>query len=187
VESRHSEERKRSLHDLCIDQPIFIPKIITVPIQIKTFFSMFNQNPHLVTSYFGSLVKNVGGKWSKIFEPDHQYASYYLAGLTFYRLDGLFNAGEIDRKYRKVKFYLTMLVPMIASNDELPPLNSQRKVDRYCEPLIEKLNDEKKCKDIFLTAAQIIDNSGANIEDKQALKSKAMTEQILNAYNGEKI
>lgn len=76
---------------------------------------------------------------------------------------------------------------MIASNDELPPLNSQRKVERYCAPLIEKLNNEEKCKNIFLTAAQIIDNSGADIEDKQALKSKAMTEQILNAYNGEKI
>lgn len=162
-------------------------KIITVPIQIKAFFSMFNQNPHLVTSYFGSLVKNVGEQGSKIFEPDHQFAPYYLAGLAFYRLDGLFNAGEIDKKYRKVKFYLTMLVPMIASNEELPPLNSQRKVENYCAPLIEKLNDEKKCKDIFLTAAQIIDNSGANIEDKQALKSKAMTEQILNAYNGKKI
>jgi hypothetical protein len=162
-------------------------KIITVPIQIKTFYSMFNQNPHLVTSYFGSLVKNVGEQGSKIFEPDHQFAPYYLAGLTFYRLDGLFNSGEIDKKYRKVKFYLTMLVPMIASDDDLPPLNSQRKAERYCAPLIEKLNDEEQCKRIFITAAQIIDNSGADIEDKQALKSKAMTEQILGAYNGEKI
>lgn len=162
-------------------------KIITVPIQIKSFYSMFHQNPHLVTSYFGSLVKNVGEQGSKIFEPDHQFAPYYLAGLTFYRLDSLFNSGEIDRKYRKVKFYLTMLVPMIASDDELPPLNSQRKVERYCAPLIKKLNDEEKCKKIFLTAAQIIDNSGADIDDKQALKSKAMTEKILSAYAGEKI
>jgi len=162
-------------------------KIITVPIQIKTFYSMFNKNPHLVTSYFGNLVKNVGEQGSKIFEPDHQFASYYLAGLTFYRLDGLFNSGEIDKKYRKVKFYLTMLVPMIASDDDLPPLNSQKKVERYCAPLIEKLNNEEKCKNIFITATQIIDNSKADIDDKQALKSKAMTEQILNAYNGEKI
>lgn len=162
-------------------------KIITVPIQIKTFYSMFNQNPHLVTSYFGSLVKNVGEQGSKIFESDHQFAPYYLAGLTFYRLDGLFNSGEIDKKYRKVKFYLTMLVPMIASEDELPPLNSQRKAESYCTPMIEKLNNEETCKNIFITAAQIIDNSGADIDDKQALKSKGMTEQILSAYNGEKI
>ncbi len=66
------------------DRNIIKRKIITVSNQIKTFFSMFNKNPHLVTSYFGSLVKNVGEKGSKIFEQDHQFATYYLAGLAFY-------------------------------------------------------------------------------------------------------
>jgi hypothetical protein len=162
-------------------------KVITISIQLKSFSSMFNKNPHMVTTYFGTLVKSMGKSGSGIFEEDHQFAPYYLAGLAFYRLDSLLNSGEIDKKYRKVKFYLTMLLPMLASSDGLPPLNSQRKVERYCNPIIEKLNDSDDYKSIFTTAVEIIERSRAPIEDKQALKSKAMTEQILNAYEGEKI
>ena len=148
---------------------------------------MFNKNPHLATSYFGSLVKNMGESGSKIFEQDHQFASYYMAGLVFYRMDSLFNSGYIDNKYKKVKFYLTMLVPMIASTEDFPPLNSQRKIEKFCAPIITKLNNESKCKDIFKTAMEIIDQSGVDIENKQVLKSKSMTDKVINAYDGQKI
>ena len=160
-------------------------KIITVSIQIKAFSSMLNKNPHLVTSYFGSLIKNMGESGSGIFEKDHQFATYYLAGLAFYRLDSLFNSGELDKKYRKVKFYLLMLVPMLTTNDEFPPLNSLKKVENFCKPMIDKLNDESLCKAIFVAAAKIIEDSGVDVEDKQALKSRPMTDKILAAYKGQ--
>lgn len=169
------------------DRNVVKRKIITISNQIKSFSSMFSKNPHMVTTYYGTLVKNMGNSGSKIFEHDHQYATYYLAGLAFYKLDSLFNAGDIDKIYRKVKFYLTMLVPMIASEDDFPPLNSQKKVESFCTPIIAKLNDEIECKKIFSTAVKIIERSGAPIEDKQALKSRAMTDQILTAYDGEKV
>lgn len=90
---------------------------------------MFSKNPHLVTTYLGSLVKNMGNPGSKLFEVDHQFSPYYMAGLAFYKLDSLFNSGIIDKKYKKMRFYLLMLVPMIASSDEFPPLNSQKKCE----------------------------------------------------------
>ncbi|MHC0522742.1 AIPR family protein [Vibrio harveyi] len=169
------------------DRNVVKRKIITIPIQLKSFSSMFNKNPHMVTTYFGTLVKSMGKSGSGIFEEDHQFAPYYMAGLAYYRLDSMLNSGEIDKKYRKVKFYLTMLVPMLASSDSIPPLNSQKKVERYCNPIIKKLNEPSKYKAIFKKAVEIIERSNAPIEDKQALKSKQMTKQILDAYSGEKI
>jgi len=169
------------------DRNVIKRKIITIPNQIKSYSSMFSKNPHMVTTYFGTLVKKMGDSGSKIFEPDHQFSPYYMAGLAFYKLDSLFNSGDIDTKYRKVKFYLTMLVPMIASEDDFPPLNSHRKTEKFCTPIIKKLNDSETCKKIFATAVDIIARSGAAIEDKQSLKSKKMTDEILAAYNNEKI
>lgn len=169
------------------DRNIVKRKIITVSTQIKSFSSMFNKNPHLVTSYFGTLVKNMGESGSKIFEQDHQFASYYMAGLAFYRMDSLFNSSYIDNKYKKVKFYLTMLVPMITSEDIFPPLNSQKKIEKFCSPIIEKLNNELTCKEIFKIAMEIIDDSDVDIENKQILKSKSMTDKVLAAYKGQKI
>ncbi len=169
------------------DRNVSKRKIITIANQIKTFSSMFNKNPHMVTTYLGTLVKTMGNPGSNIFETDHQFSPYYLAGLTYYKLDSLFNSGVLDKKYRKVKFYITMLVPMIASAEDFPPFNSQKKTEKYCAPIIKKLNDESQCTAIFQTAIEIIDRSNAPIEDKQALKSRPMTDQILKAYSNEKI
>jgi len=169
------------------DRNVVKRKIITIANQIKSFSSMFSKNPHLVTTYLGTLVKNMGNSGSKLFEADHQFSPYYMAGLAFYKLDSLFNSGVIDKKYKKIRFYLLMLVPMIASSDEFPPLNSQKKCERYCNPIIDKLNNEEECTKLFLLAVAIVDKSGADVEDKQALKSRPMTDQILAAYNGEKI
>lgn len=165
------------------DRTVIKRRIITVANQIKSYSSMFQQNPHMVTTYFGSLAKKMGTSGSGIFEEDHMYAPYYLAGLAFYRLDSLFNSGDVDKKYKKVKFYLTMLVPLIASTEEFPPMNSLKKTEKYCDPIIQKLNNDDECKKIFSIATDIVDRSGAQIEDKQSLKSKTMTIQILDAFD----
>ena len=169
------------------DRNVIKRKIITVSNLVKSFSSIFEQNPHLVTSYYGLIVKSMGDKSkSKIFSSDHQYASYYLAGLIFYKLDGLFNSGEIDKKYRKIKFYLIMLVPLLASDESFPPLNSQKKVEKYCNPIIDILNNDIKYKDIFKRAVKIIDESAVSLEDKQSLKVKATTTLILSQFEKSK-
>ena len=168
------------------DSSVMKKRIITMSNQIKTFSSMVKQNPHDVTSYYGKLVNNLGIKGSKLFETDHQFAMYYLAGLTFYRLENLFISGEIDKKYRKVKFYITMLIPLIASKEEIPPLNSLKKIEKYAKPIISILNDPNKCKKLFLKAVEIIDSSEARIEDKHSLKSTVMTKQILEEFKKNK-
>lgn len=161
------------------DRNVIKRRIITVSTQIKSFSSMFVKNPHLVTSYYGSIVKKIGESGSSIFESDHQFATYYLAGLAYYRLDSLFLSGTIDTKYKKVKFFILMLVPSLSSNEELPPLNSQKKVERYTKPIIDKLNDNRQVQQIFEKAIEIIDESGVEIDDKQFIKSKSMTDRIL--------
>lgn len=167
------------------DRNVIKRKIITVSNLVKSFSSMFEQNPHLVTSYYGLIVKNMGDNSkskTKIFSSDHQPGSYYLAGLIFYKLDGLFNSGEIDKKYRKIKFYLIMLVPLLASDETFPPFNSQKKVEKYCSPIINILNNDIKCKAIFKCAVRIIDESIVSLENKQDLKVKATTTEILSQF-----
>ncbi|MCT6719338.1 AIPR family protein [Acidovorax sp. K2F] len=45
-------------------------QIISIPIQIKTFASMFLQSPHLVSGYYGTIVNRFKGK---IFASDHKF------------------------------------------------------------------------------------------------------------------
>ncbi|SHJ17026.1 AIPR protein [Rubritalea squalenifaciens DSM 18772] len=169
------------------DKSVVKRRVITIANQIKSFSSIFYKNPHIVTTYFGSLVTKIRDEKAGIFEEDHACSPYYLAGLAYYRLDSLFSSGEVDKKYRKVKFYLIMLVPMLTSKDNIPQLNSYKKIDQYCDAIIKKLNDDAACKEVFRLAVKIVENSGVDVEDKQALKSQGMTNDILKAYNGEKV
>ncbi|WP_444922822.1 AIPR family protein [Microbulbifer sp. DLAB2-AF] len=161
------------------DRNIVKKKIITVPVQIKSFSAMFNYNPHMVTSFFGRLIKNIGEPGSNIFEQDHQFAAYYMAGLAHYRLENLFSAGTIDKQHRKAKYHMLMLVPPIASSSSLPPVNSRKKVENYCTPIINKLNNQNQCKDIFTRAAKIVDQAVNESDERQPLKSRAIINKIL--------
>jgi len=167
------------------DREVIKRRIITVSIQIKSFSSMFLDNPHLVTSYYGTIVKKIGDLGSSIFEKDHQFAPYYLAGLAYYRLDSLFNSGAIDTKYKKIKFFVLMLVTKLASKEKIKHLNSKRLVDKYCDPIILILNDSRKTMDLFQQAINIIDKSDIEINDKQVVKSKSMTDKILAKWKQE--
>jgi hypothetical protein len=72
-----------------------------------------------------------------------------------------------------------MLVTDLATKESLPPLNSQRKVEKYCQPIISLLNDNDKALEMFEKAINIIDTSGVDIDDKQFIKSKTMTDKII--------
>ncbi len=164
------------------DRTVVKRRIVTVSNQIKSFSSLFLNNPHMVTSYYGTIVKKVGESGSSIFEKDHQFAPYYLAGLAFYRLDSLFNSGIIDTKYKKIKFFILMLVTRLSSDQKLEHLNSKRLVENFCDPIIAILNDATETEKLFKKAVDIIDQSGVAIDDKQFVKSKSMTDGILNKW-----
>ncbi len=155
-------------------------RIITVSSQIKSFSSMFLDNPHMVTSYYGTIVKKIDDTGSSIFRKNHQYAPYYLAGLAYYRLDSLFNSGVIDSKYKKVRFFVLMLVTKLTSDTKLINFNSKKQTEAYCTPIIDILNDSSKTEKLFQDAVNVIDNSGVIIDDKQLIKIKAMTDAILD-------
>lgn len=180
----HYERRAKQYNS---DRNVIKRRIITVSNQIKTFSAMFHRNPHYVTSYYGQIVKKLGENGSSIFELKHQYAPYYLAGLAFYRLDMLFNSSVIDRKYKKIKFFILMLVPKLASEHTLSHFESKRLVEPYCNPITELLNDTQRTEELFANAIEIIERSGVDIDDKQLIKSKTMTEKILEQYRIENV
>ncbi|MGK7915087.1 MAG: AIPR family protein [Prochloraceae cyanobacterium] len=164
------------------DNTVVKNRIITVANQIKSFSAIFLQNPHLVTSFFGSIAKKLGSQGSKIFKEDHSYAPYYLSGLAFYKIDSLFRSGSIDGRYRKVKFHLLMVFRLLAEDREVPPLNSQKKMEKYCEPIIKKLLDPQICNDLFKRATEILDESEMDLSDKQHFKQAIMVDKILDKY-----
>ena len=166
------ERRSQQYHS---DSSIPKTKIITIPIQIKAFASMFLQAPHLVSGYFGTIIKKLQ---TRIFSNTHQYSPYYTSSLAHYRLETLFRTKSLDTKYKKARYHLLMIARILANPENMLPFNS-KKIDSYCQIIVDKLNDSKECSSLFCKAIDVFDKSGLDITEKQ-FKSESQTKQILN-------
>jgi len=167
------------------DNSVIKSRIINIQNQIKAFSSIFYENPDRVTTYFGSIVKqNIEIENPTIFNPNHTYIIYYMAGLAFYRLDSLFRSKSIDTRFRKVKFFLLMLFRMLINENKFDPthMNSERKTTEYCQPIIEILNEKDDTLKYFSKAIEIVKSSKLNIEDKQLIKQVNFTKKLKKAF-----
>lgn len=152
-------------------------QIISIPIQIKAFASMFLSSPHLVSGYYGTIVKRFSGK---IFNEEHKYASYYVSALAYYRIEQFFRSGDLKVEYKKARFHLLYNVRLLAIGEELPQFNSN-KIESKCEGFKKILMDEGEALHIFLLAQKIFESSGLELDKKQ-YKSESETEMLLTAY-----
>ena len=170
------------------DETIKNRQIISIENQAKSFSSMFRQDPHVVTTYFGKLARAMNEADSGLCDDNHEYVPYYMAGLAYSKLEFIFRKQIIDTKFKRVRFYILMLVLMIVKGEKEPKLNikNSSKTEKFCEPIIEKLLDEEDCLKIFKKAAEIIERS-IDIKDtakiKDAVKSKELGDTIKNKFN----
>ncbi len=167
-------------------------KIITIDNQTKSYSAMFRRDAHLATTYFGKLANEMNDPGTGLCDDEHKYAPYYMAGLAYYKLETLFRHKKIDEKFKKVRFYILMLVLMIITGKYKPKLDmtNERQTEKFCRPIIDKLLDDKTCLRIFQKAVEIIvrsgeviDSFGEEIDIKQKLKSIPMTATIIDTFN----
>lgn len=162
------------------DNSVLKSRIITVPYQIKSFAGMFLDEPHSVTSYFGSIVRRLNEGKAPIFDKDHAFSPYYTSAFTYYKLESFFKKGSIDSSYKKVRFHILMLFRILNGIEPIPPFNSPRKIDKYCEDLLAILNNETMALKAFKKCLDVIDNSGFDKSDKQNLKLLSKTKILID-------
>lgn len=160
------------------DNSVIRAKIITVPLQIKSFAAMFLEEPHNVTSFFGLIVRRLNEKKAQIFKEDHLYSPYYVSGYAYYKLEMHFRKNNLDKKYKRVRFHMLLLFRILGNSEALVPFNS-RKIDKYCEALLNILNDDNKSLKLFKKCGDVIDKAEFDINEKQDLKLVAKTKSLI--------
>ncbi|WP_419571853.1 AIPR family protein [Rheinheimera sp.] len=164
------------------DKAVTKNRIITVANQIKSFSAIFYQNPHLVSSFFGSIAKKTEKEDSEIFNKNHSFAPYYVSGLAFYRLESLFRTGVVNSKYRKIKFHLLMLFRLVVEENIPPRLDDKRKIEAYCDNITKILLDYEKYEAAFLKCVKIVDASSLDLGDKLHFKQSSMVDDIIKTF-----
>ena len=151
-------------------------QIISIPIQIKSFASMFLHSPHLVSGYYGTIVNRFKGH---IFADDHKCLPYYVSALTYFRIEQFFRSGELSAEFKKARFHIMMMVQMLEMGCEKSQLSSN-KIDRQCEEFKKRLLDDEKAIATFQAAAELFRTSGIDLNKKQ-YKAESETETLIKA------
>jgi hypothetical protein len=169
-------ERRKSQYSF--DASIKKKTIIDIREQIKTYVSMFLEEPHVVSGYFGKVYKDRSGQ---IFQKEHKYEPYYLSGLTHYKFKMFINSKKIDRKYNKARYHIFMLFRKIAEpNEKVEPFNN--KIIKYSNAIIKILRNDKQCLKHFMNAIEVIDSSGININDQKEIYKKSTTNVLIEEF-----
>ena len=159
------------------DASIKKTQIISIPIQIKAFASMFLDSPHLVSGYYGTLVKRFKGQ---IFNEEHKYSSYYVSSLAYYRIEQFFRSGDLKVEYKKARFHFLYILRLLGIGQDLPQFNSNN-IESKCEQFKKILTDENQALNTFRVVQEIFEVSGLDLDKKQ-YKSESETEMLLLAY-----
>lgn len=164
------------------DSRIKKAQIISIPIQIKSFASMFLGSPHLVSGYYSNLVKRFS---DKMFSENHRCAPYYVSALAYYRIEQFFKNGDIEKRYKKIRFHMLFLVRLLAMGEKLPEFDSEE-IDELCEEFKEKLLDNEKSLEMFKEARRIFELSGIDLYQRQ-YKADRETSMLIKSFQENKI
>lgn len=156
-----------------------IPKnrIVTIPTQIKTISAMFLNEPSAVSGQYGTVAKRVG---NKIFKTSDKLIMYYLSALSLHKIENLFKSNKIDKKYRRSRYHAMMLFRIVMSKEDLPKFN-QKKMETYCQNLLDILNDDSKCEKVFKTIVSFTVSKGEDIDidNRKCFERKETTDFLL--------
>lgn len=153
-------------------------QIISIPMQIKAASSMFLDNPHGVSGQYGTIAKNAG---KKLFKENDKPILYYVSALAVYRLENLIKQKKIDKKYRKARYHAIMLLKYVVAGKEVPKQFNCKKMEKYCDKILDVLNNEEKCIQIFDSILRFIaDLKTIDYDDRKVFEKKETTDKLLS-------
>jgi hypothetical protein len=167
------ERRSKQYNGTSTDPKLIIDKSTL----IKAMGSFYFLKPHLATRYFGALFTEFG---KQLFLDTHKLYPYYTAALIYNKLDNRFRANKIDRKYKKIRYFILMML-RLEYNKEFPKFESN-KVDKYCTDLIKHFNVRANFDQKLKNVIQKIDSLKLDLDSTELSKSNKLVDNIKKLY-----
>ena len=153
-------------------------RITSIGSQLKSFASMFLEQPHQAGRYQGTLLKTVK---DQVFRENHRPEAYYTSALALYRFEKLIRSLVAeDRAIRPFRHYLLAAFRHRFETSEFPGAGN-RKISDYCEVLNLILADIAKAKASFDECRVIVTDSLNNLGlpfERDSAKSRPLVDEI---------
>ena len=152
-------------------------QIITIANQVYSFVAMFLNEPDSMHRYYGELLKS---NRSRLFDVSHDFMPYFLAGASLKTVERLISLEFFSERMRRFKYQFLMVFRIMNEPFDLPRLNS-RKIDEYCQFLLEILEDPYRTKSAFRRACAVIFSCQLqrNFSRKRLERNRAFTKLLI--------
>ncbi|MGE5495122.1 MAG: AIPR family protein [Burkholderiales bacterium] len=168
-EDRLFYERRKNQYKEQVINPL---SIIDIENQIKDFVAMFIEKPYIVSGYYSKLLKSLG---SEIFNNEHRKLPYICSALAYRKLIRLFNDRTIDDRLWRFRYHMVMLLKYFVTK-QFPPRLESKKIDEYCNTIIETLRNNVKCRKVYLE----IQNFLFSIDQEIKISGRKSSEKKMN-------
>ncbi|MDQ7794873.1 MAG: AIPR family protein [bacterium] len=165
------ERRDRQYHGEGVEKV----RVITLPILVRAFASVFMEIPHSTTRSYKSVLQKIG---TAIFRNDHKLDPYYVAAYMFFRMESFFRRQHLDKKFRPARYHILLAFKKLAIAERTPDLSSGQ-VERYCGKLMELLWDEGKSRSLFEEAAKVVELAAKGDLGRDRIRTERFTTEVL--------
>lgn len=139
--------------------------IVSLPIQLYAYVSMFMEEPHSVHRYYGELLRSYS---MKVFQEDHRLVAYYTSAWLLHRIENALRCKELDpSKYREYRYHFLYMIQVyickVSNLKELPKPNANA-LDRFCNKIMDNLNANEKLGPLLRVFSQIVDEAKSEMK-----------------------
>jgi len=149
-------------------------RIITLTMLIRSFASVFLEEPHRTTRTYGALVQQLG---KSIFGPDDRLEPYYYAASAHYRLEYLFRNGSLPAALKPARYHVLMAARLLAHAGALPKANSHE-MGRLGERLATEIWDATKGDALLANAAGVVEAVAKGNFQRDHVRTQPFTEAV---------
>ncbi|MBS6992852.1 MAG: AIPR family protein [Alistipes sp.] len=143
---------ERRSHEFDEEKRLRRYNVITLPVQLQAFMSMFLEEPHSMHRYYGELLR---ANKNRLFQNGHQLIAYYTSAKTLQCVEKALNNGSIDMKWRYYRYHILLLIQTFLrkiNGIKFVPAPTSKDMNRFCTSILKIVNDEKNL-DIVLQAS----------------------------------
>ena len=198
LEMFYSAKRTESENDLFYERrtnqyrgdAIASSKIVNIEDQIKTFVSMFQDNPHSVAGNYGKMLLKLG---KTVFVENHKYDPYYTSAFCYKKLVSMFNKGGIDSSIWRFRFHILMILKYCITKKSVPAQLNGKDIEKYCDDIIKTAMDntdfEKKVSEAVTFFNTLIPQLDFTNRKSPEMKNKTdiIIKEIRREYLGQRI
>lgn len=152
-------------------------RVINMTALVRAYAAMFLELPHRTTRNYKALLKTIG---TDIFHSEHRIELYYVAAYAHYKLEYLFRCQALPSDLKAARYHILLGFRLLTDSSALPRFNSNE-MRRYCEQLMEILWDDNKCRDIFQSSSDIVQQVAAGNMHRDNIRTEPFTTSFVSA------